>query len=1039
MKTLYGFLIAASLWAQPTISNIELKDLTESSVRVAATLSTPGYPQIRYGTASVAFASMPGQSISSYMSTNPATGLVPVSISIGGLQPDTFYYCIVGASDNSSMSPVNEASCNFTTGPAGATYAAPPASPVAFVPVRPDTTAYTVVRMAPKADLSQCEAKNAPGGNAGSVAIGDTLQQVVDKVGFGTVIEFDQSVDCKIIGTGSAKTGIVLPDKTPDVSVPHRYVVGRTKQLAVGDFPPEGVQTNSTWTSRYAKLTAQTPAARGSQGQSGQVLATAGNNSHHFWFENIEITSATVASVTDTDPEAYDALVDIHSRGSDHNPHHNFFDRVYLHSGGWPSRSNFLMWLGGSYNGLFDSKTFSDYWLAYQWTTAGASFGGGTITFPIQTFKLNAADAARGMTTTASISWTGGGTGSWTACLGDATATNQLRIVYVITSGTLTPVTTNLSATLKVGAPTCDNLSDWAWTGGNITAGVPDSYFLKDTWYTSTIYSVGGTFSFGIHVDDGGTGPSYVHNNWLETYGLNFYYDSGGSGTSSNDMHFTKNHMFWNQNHQWRNATSNGYFYPVRQHFETKRGLRWLLNGNIVEGGWGWQNEGPQIVIASHSTTSQYSENGSRDFTISSNTLRHGAVGFNCQGNPATTSLSGSITNRVYFQNNLIFDMNRFVYGAGGLSELVSPNVSAASGCQNFKMQGNSFGEAGGPSPAWLYLGTNNGLGWHWDFRDNVTYFSANSTNGLHTTYTYDGNDTGGPDRLPAIPEGGASIDSLNVAASQLTNSGTPAPAYNISNNIIIGGLVGSGPTGLTSITSGQVATEAGNFPTPNFWPNANTKALREAQAGLQADYTIDPAGTYGKSAYGGVPIGYNKEALLNAQGIARNFAAYTGDTFGVFKYKAPDTRACSVGIYNGTTPIAIATDTGGAVNRTLSIPSGLSISTAYTARLLCYFEQLASDPWITHWPSDQITTASITTQASVTLASTSLVLTIPSGGDASITVIRANGSAQSPVTCTVSPCSVSMYRGLPNQIRIQYHNASAVQTGDTGYYTMTP
>lgn len=960
--------------APPTISDIRYTALTHSSLRWQFQVSSPtAYVQIKYGVVSGVY---PYQSASYGLTTNYSgisqnNGLA--SLALGGLAPNTTYYFRMTARPNGTNNTdicetdaCGSAEQVVTTPAEPAVTPATPEPPQLYQPVEPSTTGYAVVPMMVSGN-GTCVAASSV--SAANVTAGDGLQAIINKVGYGTIIEFPQGAACKVPPQPDSNgAGYLLPTKNVDPnaggdvhSPNHRWIILRTASSGPADFPPFGVRTGPSWAGKMAKLIATTP-----HPLNGQVFDTGGTSAHHFWIQNLEVTFLNDPGIIPPDaidPPAFVELIRITPQYSQSAPpRYVVLDRLYVHGTGFPGRIKYGASLGGTHQamiGCYISKI--DFWRMAKWTTAGPSTSnnGTVLNIPAQTIKRNINDAPIGMTAPATVTISNG-TGYTGQALGILDS-NGLTIQY--TNGTATLNCTNCTA-VKV-ASTGQAVNQYGWFVASIANGQFSVDFAKTTEDQTSAYAVAG--AIGVQLLDGGRGPYLFDNNFIDGYGLSFYIDAGGSVYSNDDVTWVRNHQIWNQDHRPTSTNSNGFRYDVRQLWETKRGKRYLLKGNIFEGNWSYQNNGPSIFLSGRPVYSLATTSvGVSDVQIRSNIIRHASAGWTCMGS-STPPPDATTTQRVLFENNLLYDINRYVYDDNG------PSFSAAymenfPGCQDVNVRNNTMGLALGRGPYLMLIGGGAALGGRLNVTDNIMYMSFGEGGGgigvddnqMMPTHP----------RLPAVNYSGTvkqKLDSYFVKTVQ-----TVEPNYQFTNNVIIGGMTGTNMSNLRSLTSSEMSGLESQFPAGNIFPAGNTMAEREEKVGMvspaEAAYRLtdqSPHRAEGmRPALNGKDIGADFDQLNVDLGKVLGINLQPGATAVEVNYIAPDGRACSV----DTRPAAGGewtrkTDAGGARPRTV-IVSGLNASTNYQYRILCYFEQLNDGSSLTGLGPDEVTNGTITTTA---------------------------------------------------------------------------
>lgn len=957
----------------PVISNIRYSALTPTSIRWQFQVNNPSaYPQIYYGVTSGVY---PYRTSSYPMSPGYAGGSFndgQGSLAIGGLAPNTTYYFRITArpNRNNTTDVCDNDACGsveqvVTTPPEPAVSPEMPAPPEQYQPTAPDTTGYALVPMMVSGNGSCVAAASVPDAN---VVSGDTLGAIIGKIGYGTILEFPQGAECKVPPQPESNgAGYVLPGKSLDPSAGgnidspnHRWIIWRTATATPADFPPFGSRTGPSWAGKMAKLIAQQQVSGG-----GQIIDTTFSSAHHWWFQNLEFTHTIDPAYVPPDamdPLPYQDLIKISSTYSLTNqPRHIVLDRLYIHGRGFPGRLKFGASLGGIKQAMIGCHLSQiDYWRMGKWTTLSptASAGGTVLNVPVQTIRRNFNDPDMGLTAPATVTISNGA--GYTGAIWGLLDQNGLTIQY--TNGSATLNCTNCTA-VKVATPAAA-ANQYRWFIGAIANGQFSMQDVKTQQWQTTGNTPGG--SWGIQLNDGGAGPYLFDNNFIDGYGLSFYVDAGGNNYSNDDVTWIRNHQIWNQDHRPTSPTWNGFRYDVRQLWEIKRGKRYLVKGNIMEGNWSFQNNGPSIFLSGRPTYTLADQNvGIRDIMIRSNTIRHAASGWTCSGGGLPPD---SVTvQRVVFENNLMHDINRYIYDDGGPS-FSSSYMDALPGCQDLTVRNNTMGLSLGRGPWLMLIGGGTILGGKMTMIDNIMYLSygeAGGGIGVDDTPYVDFNP-----RLPAINSNGTVKQKLD---SYFVKTGASVqPNYAFTNNVIIGGMTGTNMANLRSLTASEVNTLAAQFPPGNIFPAGATIGDRERQVGMvnpgEAAYHLtdqSPFRAQGTNpGLSGKGMGTDFDQLYVDQGRVLGINVQGGSTALEVNYVAPDGRACSV----DTKPASDsnwtrATDSGGARSRTV-IVSSLTPSTPYQYRILCYFPQVNDGGSLTRFGPDEVTEGTLSTTA---------------------------------------------------------------------------
>jgi hypothetical protein len=212
-----------------------------------------------------------------------------------------------------------------------------------------------------------------------------------------------------------------------------------------------------------------------------------------------------------------------------------------------------------------------------------------------------------------------------------------------------------------------------------------------------------------------------------------------------------------------------------------------------------------------------------------------------------------------------------------------------------------------------------------------------------------------------------------------------------------------------SDMSQANCASTSATMPPGDVWaPGANT-AARLAAAGYPALTTGvgNCVPTVSNSCFGGA----NMNAMESALGIVSQVRVQVAATSAAISYLAPDTRACSVDISPNGVNWTRQSDSGGVRPRSV-IFTGLSISTAYQYRVLCYFDQ--SEASTAGWFSFASDTSNLQTAGAFTTLATgasspSFAFSVISGSTAfRVALTSLDGITLYANTCSTSPCVVS-------------------------------
>ena len=446
-------------------------------------------------------------------------------------------------------------------------------------------------------------------------------------------------------------------------------------------------------------------------------------------------------------------------------------------------------------------------------------------------------------------------------------------------------------------------------------------------------------FAQGIFGDPGGTGPYLIDNNHIEAIGMGIYQEANnGWPAPANDVTITHNTLYWPLAKK-----DNGYL--VRQQVEFKGGRRILIQGNVIDGCWVYQNECPSIFV---SGTNNYQLNsGISDVKVDSNLIRNVATVFDCFGvrpadnNPAADN---PISQRLWFSNNLAYNLgyaNHVAAGAPG-GGLINAYFSLRPGCADVTVTQNTFGFSNpqdtrsgsmiGFVPVLYSVGGGATLASGFTHTNNVLYVSVGALPYRGRIFADDPHVIASHPRTPAVDISGSPKRIMDSYAVTSTNAGT-TPSYTWSGNVNICGKINAGGNKWSDMSGATCSTYQAGMPGTDKWPTGSSMAAREASVGLNTT-------TWNCSKCGGA--GVNTAVLYANMGLVTEVLAPSASATAVqFQYTAPDARACAVDISPDGTTWARTADAGGAPSRSITI-SGLAASRTYSYRILCYFSQTA-------------------------------------------------------------------------------------------------
>jgi hypothetical protein len=1023
--------------AVPQVQNIRYSSLTHASIRWLFKAPKGSYAWIRYGTAS-----------GSYPYNSPVFAITEAegkaALAIGGLEPDTTYYFRIYVRPNAN--DMNQLCDSDACGSVEQVVRTPPEPPIhpempeppkAYLPSLPDTSSYVVIPMK-VGPTGECIAAAAVADR--NVNENDSIRTILSRISFGTVIEFPQGAECKVYAKTQYEPAYSLPAKAIDPpaagdidSSSHRWIVWRTASTSDADFPPFGSRTNPSWAPKLAKLVAQIPST-----VVGQVIGAGSDGPHHYWFENIEITHAQGELNDDVDPRHFETLFHVTGQYStpEQQPKYIVLDRVYLHGRGYPSRTRYGVAFGGvnqAMIGCYMDRIES--WRIAKWPTSPPTVSpdGRTLSIPKSTYQRNIKDTPTGMNgpATAQLSAPADYTGTITGYING----NGLTIVY--TPGNAEISCSNCDAVQNANMTVPSNAYNFfSGTVSNGRFAITNSNISE--WQTG-----GPTVTMGITLADRGPGPYLFSNNHIEAYYMGFYIDGGWAETSIDDVLWVRNHMIWNQDHRPNSPTWNGFRYDARQLWEIKRGKRYLLSGNLFQGNWSFQNNGPAIFLSGRPTYAVDTVNtGISDIHITNNIIRHTSYGWACMG-ASTPPPDPPVVNRVLFENNLLYDINRYVYDDSGPS-FASGYMETFPGCQDVTVRNNTMGLALGRGPYLMLIGGGHTFGEGLSVTDNIMYLSVGEGGG--------GIGLDDNQYLPITrrqPTVSGSTIKAKLDTFFVRNGQTQTPSYTWTNNVIIGGKTGTSHANLRDLSQSEVDSWAAQFPPGNFFPRGGNLTSREQMVFESVtDYKLNRNSAFVRGAatpsISGRSIGVDRTELESAMGLVQGISVQASSTSALLTYTAPDGNGCAADVSQDGSQWTRLFDSGGPRLRVIQADS-LTPSSQYEYRILCYYEQRYDGALYTEYKQDQITRGSFTTQA--TVAGTGpipLRFSVKAGNRIQTSNVLVSFTSspkqtqswvQSPLIRCADGCSLLLHRppsSGPLFLKWQYYGATGQQQGSS-------
>src|ERR1700722_16266157 len=134
---------------------------------------------------------------------------------------------------------------------------------------------------------------------------------------------------------------------------------------------------------------------------------------------------------------------------------------------------------------------------------------------------------------------------------------------------------------------------------------------------------------------------------------MTFYQEADeGYPNPANDISLTHNTFYWPSNV----ITANNYL--LRQQVEVKGGHRILVQGNLIDGCWTYQNECPAVFVSG--TNNYVPGDGVSDVYVNHNMIRNAATVFDCMGVRPADNAPGpmnTVNQRVWVSNNWAYNL----------------------------------------------------------------------------------------------------------------------------------------------------------------------------------------------------------------------------------------------------------------------------------------------------------------------------------------------------------------------------------------------
>lgn len=409
-------------------------------------------------------------------------------------------------------------------------------------------------------------------------------------------------------------------------------------------------------------------------------------------------------------------------------------------------------------------------------------------------------------------------------------------------------------------------------------------------------------------------GPVLIQNNYFKNcHGITIFHSDDSAAGQVNDVTIKRNTFYEDPSHN-RSIGSWGWW---RRHMtEGKRGQRWLIEGNVYDGGWPANNQGATIGITPRpgGAPSRTNTNILADWTIQFNQFLFTPQAFIIAGHNDYSNHQILGATRLTIQNNLVYTTGESrtaaTTGWPNGSSFAGQIANVGLGIENMSIRHNSFLNIKSPA------GAANMLSHAWNQYNARLELSDNTYSVASSATTNYGVMIGGAyfgtDALQREWKSGDSAYSYTMAGNAMKYASGDANPYPSGNYRT---------TTLTDITNALYQNTL----------LGDEAAWRPKWNGILASSTARGSD--------GVESGVDWDGLDSAIGNARNLRvlSITSSAANVH-YTAPDTTACTVeyGTSSSVFTGSRTTDTpAGSRFRTVAL-SGLTGGTTYYVRVYC-------------------------------------------------------------------------------------------------------
>ncbi len=174
-----------------------------------------------------------------------------------------------------------------------------------------------------------------------------------------------------------------------------------------------------------------------------------------------------------------------------------------------------------------------------------------------------------------------------------------------------------------------------------------------------------------------GTGPVKIVDNFLEASGVSILWGGGASSTNVTDVELRRNHVFKPLTWWTLSPSYFGTAFAVKNLFESKNGVRQLVEGNIFENNWAQAQKGTAILFGPKNQFGGCPGCTVHDVIFRYNIVRHAVNGIGmavvyattCKGEAGDGTgncrFPSGVLDSISIHDNLLDDINQQTYSPG--------------------------------------------------------------------------------------------------------------------------------------------------------------------------------------------------------------------------------------------------------------------------------------------------------------------------------------------------------------------------------------